>query len=69
MLKSKRIRPGYYRVTGAASTYEIEEVDTLVGWQWRAVDVEIGDGWLGDYPTKRESLAVIAAHDAEQAAA
>lgn len=60
-MSTTRIRPGLYHVTTAGRTLHVEEVHDGRRWTWRVTDPAVfHDGYLGDFDTKREALAMIA---------
>lgn len=60
-MKTTKVRPGLYSVAAGKRIFDIEEVHDGSRWGWRVTEPEtFHDGYLGDFDTKREALAMIA---------
>lgn len=56
-----KIRAGLYLAIIGHDSYDIEDrADLSPGVAlWRVTDLNLADGWVGDYATKREAIAAI----------
>jgi hypothetical protein len=58
--KVTKIRAGLYSVAAGERTLHVEEIYDGRHWTWRVSDPGVfHDGWLGDFDTRREALAMI----------